>query len=77
MQVSCFASGSQQTWRAYRPKPFFTWTFLYEITDNIYSSDLNMEPTPFPEEASERKVSVVGSELVENYTVSYVRLNVS
>lgn len=29
-----------------------------------------MEPTQFPEELPERKVSVVGSELVENYTVS-------
>lgn len=29
-----------------------------------------MEPTLFQEELSERKVSVVGSELVENYTVS-------
>ncbi|XP_040890153.1 nischarin isoform X2 [Toxotes jaculatrix] len=28
-----------------------------------------MESTPFPEEASEKKVCVVGSELVENYTV--------
>ncbi|XP_029947827.1 nischarin isoform X1 [Salarias fasciatus] len=28
-----------------------------------------MEPAPFPEEASERQVCVVGSELVENYTV--------
>ncbi|XP_030586201.1 nischarin isoform X2 [Archocentrus centrarchus] len=28
-----------------------------------------MEPVPFPEEVLERKVSVVGSELVENYTV--------
>ncbi|XP_026023023.1 nischarin isoform X2 [Astatotilapia calliptera] len=28
-----------------------------------------MEPVPFTEEVSERKVSVVGSELVENYTV--------
>lgn len=32
--------------------------------------DANMEPTLFPEEVSERKVCVVGSELVENYTVS-------
>ncbi|XP_041637463.1 nischarin isoform X2 [Cheilinus undulatus] len=28
-----------------------------------------MEPVPFPEEVPERKVCVVGSELVENYTV--------
>ncbi|CAJ1052035.1 nischarin isoform X1 [Xyrichtys novacula] len=28
-----------------------------------------MDPGPFPEEVSERKVCVVGSELVENYTV--------
>ncbi|KAF0034762.1 hypothetical protein F2P81_012520 [Scophthalmus maximus] len=29
-----------------------------------------MESAPFPEEALERRVSVVGSELVDNYTVS-------
>uniref|UniRef100_A0A4W6C579 Nischarin n=1 Tax=Lates calcarifer TaxID=8187 RepID=A0A4W6C579_LATCA len=33
-----------------------------------------MEPAHFPEEASERKVCVVGSELVENYTVYIIEV---
>lgn len=33
-----------------------------------------MEPTQFPEELPERKVSVVGSELVENYTVYIIEV---
>lgn len=33
-----------------------------------------MECAPFPEEILEKKVCVVGSELVENYTVSYIRI---
>ncbi|KAM7421986.1 hypothetical protein PAMA_010187 [Pampus argenteus] len=33
-----------------------------------------MESTPFPEEVSERKVCVVGSELVENYTVYIIEV---
>ncbi|XP_070850302.1 nischarin isoform X3 [Chaetodon trifascialis] len=33
-----------------------------------------MEPDPFPEEVSERKVYVVGSELVENYTVYIIEV---
>lgn len=36
-----------------------------------------MEPVSFPESVSERKVAVVGSELVDNYTVSYVRIDVT
>lgn len=37
----------------------------------MVNPDASMEPTLFPEELPERKVSVVGSELVENYTVSF------
>nr|XP_046236500.1 nischarin isoform X4 [Scatophagus argus] len=33
-----------------------------------------MEPAPFPEEVSERKVCIVGSELVENYTVYIIEV---
>uniref|UniRef100_A0A3Q4BFF0 PX domain-containing protein n=1 Tax=Mola mola TaxID=94237 RepID=A0A3Q4BFF0_MOLML len=36
--------------------------------------DLEMESVPFPEEVSERSVCVVGSELVENYTVYIIEV---
>lgn len=42
---------------------------VYPLTDRNSCLDATMEPVPFTEELSERKVCVVGSELVENYTV--------
>lgn len=76
-QLLCAAP--QQTWRreAASCKPALGSLRVNFKTKSIFTQRVlfgylaaNMEPTLFPEEVSERKVCVVGSELVENYTVS-------